>query len=93
MTVGTLFSHWSAIRRGLLEVIGRFEDEELAYAPFAGSWSVAEIVLHIAEAEELGALGYQVFERDYQLSPLPRHSELPSPVECQLLDAIRRVDK
>ena len=52
MKPSDLFSHWSVIRLGLLEVIGRFDEEQLAYCPFEGSWSVAEIVLHIAEAEE-----------------------------------------
>lgn len=44
------------------------------------------------EVEELEALGYQVFVRDYQLAPIQRHTDEPVATECQLLNAIKRVD-
>ena len=52
MKPSDLFSHWQQIRAGLVETIDRFEEGQLGYVPFAGSWSVAEIMLHIAAAEE-----------------------------------------
>ena len=46
----------SACRRqvhsDLLALLDRFGEDELAYVPFPCSWSVAQIVLHIAGAEE-----------------------------------------
>lgn len=44
------------------------------------------------EKEELEELGYQVFVRDYKLSPVRRHTTEPIATECQLLNAIKRVD-
>jgi uncharacterized damage-inducible protein DinB len=52
MKVGALFSHWKQIRSGLLETIDYFDEDQLDYVPFSGSWSVAEIMLHIADAED-----------------------------------------
>lgn len=45
------------------------------------------------EKEELEELGYQVFVRDYQLAPVKRHTDEPIATECQLLNAIKRVDQ
>jgi len=52
MKPSDLFSHWKRIRAGLVETIQKFDEGQLGYAPFAGSWSVAEIMLHIADAED-----------------------------------------
>ncbi len=46
------FSHWQQIRADLLAVLDKFNDEDLAFVPFAGSWPVGRIMLHIANAEE-----------------------------------------
>jgi uncharacterized damage-inducible protein DinB len=46
-----LRSQWSNVRAGLLEVIGKFEDADLGFRPFAGSWTLAELILHIAQEE------------------------------------------
>ena len=47
-----LFSHWNQVRDDLLNTIEQFDDDELDYVPFPNSWSVGEILLHIANAEE-----------------------------------------
>jgi len=47
-----MLSHWEQIRAKLLETIDKFGDEELPYKPFEASWSVGEIMLHIANEEE-----------------------------------------
>jgi hypothetical protein len=45
------------------------------------------------EKEELEELGYQVFVRDYQLAPIQRvKGSTEVQTECQLLNAIKRVD-
>jgi len=46
------FSHWQQVRADLLAVIDKFDDKDLAYTPFAGSWSAGQMMLHIANAEE-----------------------------------------
>jgi hypothetical protein len=45
------------------------------------------------EKEELEELGYQTFVRDYELAPVKRHSTEPIQTQCQLLNAIKRVDQ
>jgi uncharacterized damage-inducible protein DinB len=47
-----IFAHWKTVRKGLLKVLGMFEEDELHYQPYEGAWSVGEILLHIANAEE-----------------------------------------
>ena len=44
------------------------------------------------EPDELEALGYQVFARDYELAPVKRHTTAPVQTQCQLLNAIKRLD-
>jgi uncharacterized damage-inducible protein DinB len=46
------FVHWKVVRKGLLKVIKLFQEDELHFKPFKGAWSVGEILLHIANAEE-----------------------------------------
>lgn len=52
MKLSNVFSHWAPVRADLLATLDEFEDEELNFVPFEGSWSVGEIALHIANAEE-----------------------------------------
>jgi uncharacterized damage-inducible protein DinB len=47
-----LFAHWTEVRGGLLAIIDKFDDAELAYRPFDTSWSAGQVMLHIANAEE-----------------------------------------
>ena len=47
-----IFAHWKLVRRGLMEVIGKFQEDELYFKPFETSWSIGEILLHIANAEQ-----------------------------------------
>lgn len=62
-----VFLHWDLVREGLIETINRFEEAELAYMPYPNSWSVGEIILHIASAEN-GWFQY-VVQRRYSLWP------------------------
>jgi uncharacterized damage-inducible protein DinB len=52
MKLSKNFSHWAQVRADLLSTLDEFEDQELNFAPYEGSWSVGEIALHIANAEE-----------------------------------------
>ncbi len=47
-----IFSHWSLVRKGLISVIAKFQEPDLSYQPFPESWTVGQIMVHIANAEE-----------------------------------------
>jgi len=47
-----LFSHWDEIHKGTLYLIDCFTEEEISHRLFDGGWSLGEIALHIANAEE-----------------------------------------
>jgi uncharacterized damage-inducible protein DinB len=53
MRVDEMINHWRQIREGLLLVIGKFDDDTLAFTSFDGGWSAGQIMRHIAQ-EELG---------------------------------------
>ncbi len=50
-------SYWQRIRAGLLELLDKFNNDDLDFKPFPGSFSVREIYLHIAQ-EEYGEIHY-----------------------------------
>jgi uncharacterized damage-inducible protein DinB len=52
MSLTQFFSHWKQIRAGLIATLDKFEDSELTYVPYESSWSVGQIALHIAGAED-----------------------------------------
>jgi uncharacterized damage-inducible protein DinB len=52
MKLSQFFSHWDQVHSDTLSVIGQFKEEELDHIPFEGGWSVKQIALHIAHAEE-----------------------------------------
>ena len=47
-----IFAHWKLVRKGLLKILGMFQEDELHFTPYEGAWSVGEILLHIANAEQ-----------------------------------------
>lgn len=48
---------WNQLRGDLLDTIAKFNSEDLDFIPFEGSYSVREIILHIAQ-EEYGEIQY-----------------------------------
>lgn len=52
MKPDTPFAHWQQIRAGLIHTIDKFHEGELNYRPFPEALSVAEIILHITNAED-----------------------------------------
>jgi hypothetical protein len=44
--------HWKGVRRDLLRALDMLTDEQLAFAPWDGLWSLGKVARHIAEAEE-----------------------------------------
>jgi uncharacterized damage-inducible protein DinB len=47
-----LFAHWRDVRQGLYQALGQLTDEQLAFSPREGLWSLHETVCHIAGTEE-----------------------------------------
>lgn len=52
MKLSQMFSHWKQVRADLLVTIDKFSEDELAFAPFQGSWPAGQIILHIADCED-----------------------------------------
>ena len=46
------FAHWQQVRADLFITIDHFSEAELSYLPLEGGWSVGQIMLHIAAAED-----------------------------------------
>ncbi len=44
--------YWSGIREGLYQPLDLFTDEQLSFTPAEGLWSIGQVALHIAGAEE-----------------------------------------
>jgi uncharacterized damage-inducible protein DinB len=77
MDLKKLFEHWNDVRSGLLSALDLLTDEQLAFTPREGLWSLGETVCHIAGAEE-GWFRYVVThelggwdEADFQLQDYP----------------------
>jgi len=52
MRLDKLFSHWDQLHKDSLAVIDRFSEAELTQVAYKSGWTVGQIALHIAEAEE-----------------------------------------
>ena len=52
MNAAELFNHWTPVRRDLLRALELLDDEQLAYVPREGLWSLGTVARHIAAAEE-----------------------------------------
>ena len=103
MNLAQIFSHWKQVRADLLSTIDKFNDADLTYAPFDTSWSVGQIVLHIAEAEE-GWFRYAVtrdlekWPEQYSLKNYPTKEAIKSALGAvhtlteQYLESLNDVD-
>jgi uncharacterized damage-inducible protein DinB len=52
MKPSKIYAHWGQIRADLLATMDKFSQEELSFTPFKGSWTVGQILLHIADCED-----------------------------------------
>jgi uncharacterized damage-inducible protein DinB len=59
VNVNFFLEHWKSVRAGLLETIDKFDQTELDFKPYVGSWSVRQLILHIAQ-EENGEFNYGI---------------------------------
>ena len=52
MNAAEPFSHWKYVRQGLYEALDLLSDEQLAFVPGEGLWSLGTVACHIANAED-----------------------------------------
>ena len=52
MDAKLVFGHWNDVRQGLLQVLDLLKDNQLAFCPREGLWSLHETVCHIAGCED-----------------------------------------
>ena len=52
MNAVEMFSHWESVRQGLYAALDLLTDEQLAFVPREGLWSLGTVACHIATAEE-----------------------------------------
>jgi uncharacterized damage-inducible protein DinB len=76
MKIDWIISTWDRIRDGLVEIMDKFSEDELAYVAFENGYSVRQIMLHIAQ-EERGEIQYGItgdldaFPSDYLQEEFP----------------------
>lgn len=88
MNTGEMLSYWKAVRDGLNEALEQFSDEELHFRPAKGLWSLGEVALHIADAEE-GWFEYVVRRR---LLEWPANSDLQAyPIMAEIQRRLQEV--
>jgi uncharacterized damage-inducible protein DinB len=85
MDLEYVLSHWASVRKGLIETIDKFHDEELDFRPFAGSRSARELMLHIAH-EERGEFGLGIVQTLSEFPPEYDAQDYPSkePIKLRL---------
>lgn len=52
MYIRDLVQRWQEVRRDLLRAVDMLSDEQLAFTPREGLWSLGQVLRHIAQAEE-----------------------------------------
>jgi uncharacterized damage-inducible protein DinB len=51
MSAAYLRDHWADVRSKLYDIMGRFEDRDLDFRPYASAWTVRELMLHVGHEE------------------------------------------
>ena len=76
-----LLKHWDEVYAGLYQALDLLRDDQLAFVPRAGLWSLGQVACHIAGTEE-GWLRHMCFgnwsgyECNYQLKDYPTVAKL-----------------
>ncbi len=52
MNAKELFFHWDEVRKDLLRAVDMLSDAQLDFTPRLGLWSMRQVLVHIASAEE-----------------------------------------
>lgn len=91
MSLKSLYSNWERIRDKLLETVDCFEDRELSFRPFDGSWTVRELMIHIAH-EEMGEISYGIIQElsEWPSDYIPKEYETIESIKSLLSDVHSR---
>ena len=79
MQPSQLFHHWNQIRSDLLSTIDKFNEEELSFTPFRGSWPAGRVMLHIADTEDFWIhhiVRHEIGDVTYQLADYPAKADI-----------------
>ena len=90
MQPSALFSHWQQIHQDTLQTAARFTPDDLSFKPFEASWTAAQIMLHIADAEA----GWFQYVVQRQLTEWPSQYTLENyPTLADIQSALTEVHK
>ncbi|MFN2183349.1 MAG: DinB family protein [Anaerolineae bacterium] len=87
MNAAVLFSHWDTVREGLYEALDQLTDDQLAFVPREGLWSLGTVALHIATAEE----GWFRYVVTGELDEWPEVNESDYPTVSSIKALLREV--
>jgi uncharacterized damage-inducible protein DinB len=88
LTASRLLESWTRVRAGLITTIEKFQERDLDFVPFPGSFSVRQIILHIAQ-EEYGEVQYGITRTIGAFPPAYEDAEYPTVASLQgLLDQV-----
>jgi len=76
MNARELFGHWDQARRDLYRALDVLDDTHLSFAPAEGLWSLGQVAVHIASAED-GWLRY-VIKRETDSWPALQLADYPT---------------
>ena len=77
MKVTKIVQIWNQIRKGLIDTIEKFTDEELTYVTYGNGYSVRQIILHIAQ-EEYGEIQYGITREIDEFPPPYQEDSYPT---------------
>lgn len=91
MSLNFVINHWEQIRAQLLATIDKFKEADLSYKPFAASWSVKEIMLHIGYEEQI-EIHYGIIQEtaDFPTQPDPENYSNLASIKTFLADVHSR---
>lgn len=84
MNAKEMLHYWSDVRKGLIQALDQFSDDELHFRPHERLWSLGEVARHIAGAEN-GWFGHVVWRKYPEWPPESMHAETPTIESIQAL--------
>jgi uncharacterized damage-inducible protein DinB len=96
MEPSQIFSHWGQVRSDLFSTIDMFDESELTFQPFKGSWPIGQIMLHIADCEDNWLHGVVRHEYQpwlsYKLADFPSKPQIKQVLERAHLKTIKLLE-
>jgi uncharacterized damage-inducible protein DinB len=77
MKVTKIAQFWNQIRKGLVDTIEKFTNEDLDFVAYENGYSVRQVILHIAQ-EEYGEIQYGIIREIDEFPPLYEEDSYPT---------------